>query len=146
MSFWDTSAIVPLCLRETTSAQLSAIADADRRIAVWWATSTECISAIARRQRERSPDITALVEAQERLRRLRQAWYEVPPTSDLRATAERLLSVHPLRAADVFQLAAALQWAENMPAGLVLVSLDARLRSAAAIEGFSVLPEVITLM
>jgi len=48
--------------------------------------------------------------------------------------------VHSLRAADSFQLAAALIWAEENPQGLDLVCLDQNLREAAFKEGFAVLP------
>jgi len=54
--------------------------------------------------------------------------------------AERLLSVHTLRAADAFQLAAALIWTQESPRGFELVCLDQNLREAAFREGFTVLP------
>jgi uncharacterized protein len=48
--------------------------------------------------------------------------------------------VHPLRAADAFQLAAAQAWRQQDPSGASFVCLDERLRDAAAREGFSSLP------
>jgi hypothetical protein len=48
--------------------------------------------------------------------------------------------VHALRAADAFQLASALIWAEESPVGSEIVCLDENLRQAAAKEGFTVLP------
>ena len=45
-----------------------------------------------------------------------------------------------LRAADACQLAAALIAARERPRGFQLVTLDCRLRQAAELEGFSVLP------
>jgi hypothetical protein len=59
----------------------------------------------------------------------------------LRDTAERLLAVHPLRAADAFQLAAALGWCGGRPSGHAVVALAARLRDAASREGFDLYPE-----
>jgi hypothetical protein len=53
-------------------------------------------------------------------------------------TAQRLLRVHPLRAADSLQLAAAIVAAEGDPATLEFVGLDDRLNDAAAREGFRV--------
>jgi hypothetical protein len=50
----------------------------------------------------------------------------------------RLLRVHPLRAADAIQLAAATVAAEERPSTLGLVTLDARLGVAAEREGFLV--------
>jgi hypothetical protein len=46
--------------------------------------------------------------------------------------------VHPLRAADALQLAAAVIAAERRPASLEVVTLDDRLASAARKEGFVV--------
>jgi hypothetical protein len=47
--------------------------------------------------------------------------------------------VHPLRSADSVQLPAAVIAADREPAALEIVSLDARLASAARREGFTVL-------
>ena len=52
----------------------------------------------------------------------------------------RLLAVHPLRAADAFQLAAALQWCGGRTKDVGFVSFDARLREAGYREGFTLLP------
>jgi hypothetical protein len=59
------------------------------------------------------------------------------------AKALRLLGVHPLRAADALQLAAALILVRDDPAGRAFVCLDERLREAALLEGFRVLPESV---
>jgi hypothetical protein len=56
----------------------------------------------------------------------------------LRRLAQRLVRVHPLRAADAFQLAAALVAAEPDPSGVEFVCLDPRLANAASREGFRV--------
>lgn len=57
-------------------------------------------------------------------------WFEVQPGDDLREQAMRLLRLHPLRAADALQLAAALVWAGSPPAG-EFVTFDERLKAAA---------------
>jgi hypothetical protein len=46
-----------------------------------------------------------------------------------------------MRAADAIQLASALVWCKENPAGESFVCLDDRLREAARKEGFSVLPK-----
>jgi hypothetical protein len=56
----------------------------------------------------------------------------------VRDVARRLLRVHPLRAADALQLAAAYLAAERRPSTLEIVTLDERVRLAAAKEGFIV--------
>ena len=65
---------------------------------------------------------------------------EVLPADSVRASAQRLLRVHPLRAADSLQLAAALLACEQDPPSLELVCLDDRLAEAAGREGFPVVP------
>lgn len=107
---------------------------------VWWATRTECISALARQVREGIIPSSGERQARHVLAALARAWAEVQPSEAVRRSAERLLAVHPLRAADAFQLAAALQWCHERPDGTELVSFDDRLRASANREGFAVLP------
>ena len=76
--------------------------------------------------------------ALQRLAALGTAWQEIPPTTRIRQTAERLLRVHPLRAADALQLAAAIAAADGDPRSLPFVTLDDRLARAAEREGFPV--------
>ncbi|MHB0981601.1 MAG: hypothetical protein ACYC5Q_16310 [Thermoleophilia bacterium] len=64
----------------------------------------------------------------------------VESTDAILTASLRLLTAHPLRAADSLQLAAALLWAQDHPAGREFVCLDERLRIAAALEGFRILP------
>lgn len=70
-------------------------------------------------------------------------WSEVQPSDILRATAERLLAAHPLRAADALQLAAALHWCQRQTTDRELVTFDIRLREAGRKEGFTILPRKI---
>ena len=140
MIFWDSSAIVPLCVNEPATATVKPILAKDPFIVVWWATRTECISALARQSREGGLTSAGERQARELLETLARAWIEIQPTASLRATAERELAVHLLRAADAFQLAAALQWCRGQTAGMSLVCFDSRLRTAAHKEGFTILP------
>jgi uncharacterized protein len=138
--FWDSSALVPLLVAEDRSATLTAALTGDKEPTIWWATPLECQSAIQRRHREAPLPQSALAQATERLRALVELVDTVSPTDDVRRRAARLVAVHPLRAADALQLAAALIWCEEQPHGETFVSLDARLRDAARSEGFDVLP------
>ena len=72
---------------------------------------------------------------------LASEWSGVLPSETVRARADRSLSVHVLRTADAFPLAAALLWSRGETGGHAFVSLDDRLREAAQREGFRVLPE-----
>jgi uncharacterized protein len=96
----------------------------------------ECASAIARLERDGALDEAAVTEAFERLQRLARGWHEVDPSEPVREAAVRFLRVHPLRAADALQLAAAFVAAERRPASLEVVTLDDRLAAAARKEGF----------
>jgi predicted nucleic acid-binding protein len=66
---------------------------------------------------------------------------EMQPSDTVRSMAELVLAVHPLRAADALQLAAAILWCGQHPAGQSFVAFDERLRDASHREGFTVLPE-----
>lgn len=138
MRFWDASAVVPLLVAEAPTRGLLAMLEQDPLMLVWWGTPVECTSAVARREREGALSARDAARALERLRSLGDAWQEVLATDPIRSTAQRLLRVHPLRAADALQLAAATLAAEHEPASLELVCLDDRLAEAAQREGFPV--------
>jgi len=134
--FWDSSALVPLCLEQPSTERARALYQQDSEIVVWWASPVECASAFARLRREDVLDDAGRASALGVLQALQGAWYEVVPGDALRAHALRLLRLHPLRSADALQLAAAIEWA-GVPAGGDLVSFDERLKAAARLEGFT---------
>lgn len=136
MRFWDASAVVPLVVAEAPRDALLALLEADPDMLVWWGTPVECASAIARRERDGALPLGDATAALDRLKRLGRSWHEVLPADPLRSVALRLLRVHPLRAADSLQLAAAIVAAEHEPGTLEFVSLDDRLNEAASREGF----------
>jgi predicted nucleic acid-binding protein len=137
--FWDASAIVPLLMAEAATRSMQQLAADDPALLVWWATEVECASAIARLERDGALDAAAAIDAFDRLQRLAHGWHEVDPSELIREAAVRFLRVHPLRAADALQLAAAFVAAERRPSTLELVTLDERLAAAARKEGFPVI-------
>ena len=139
MKFWDASAVVPLLIAEESSRRLQALAAKDSAMLVWWASAVECISALARLERDGALNPAAMTLALQRLHKLSAGWHEVDPSDEIRETAARFLRVHALRAADALQLAAAFAAAERRPASLEIVTLDERLANAARKEGFVVL-------
>lgn len=139
MRFWDTSAIIPLLADEPAREPMLALLEQDPEVLAWWGTSVEIVSALARREREHLLSPAQVDAALASTRVLAESWHEIVPSAAIRRTAERLLRVHPLRAADSLQLAAALVVADHDPATLEFVCLDARLASAARREGFAVL-------
>jgi len=142
MRFWDSSAIVPLLAPQAATPAAEALLEGDSQLLVWWGTPVECISALARLERDRVLSHSDVGLAQTRLRALAESWNEVQPHVRVRSTAERLLRVHPLRAADALQLGAALIASSGDPASLGFVCLDRRLSEAAAREGLQIIGEV----
>lgn len=120
---------------------MSSLLRADRECWIWWATRTECLSALHRRVRAGELSITQLATARGRLLHFDGAAAIVVPSEPIRSRADRLLGIHPLRAADALQLAALLAAAEERPVGFPFVTLDDRLADAARKEGFAVLPD-----
>jgi len=72
------------------------------------------------------------------LQSLASTWAEVTPSEAIRRLSLTLLTRHPLRAADAWQLAAALTVARG--GRLAVATLDSRLALAAIKEGLPVLP------
>ncbi len=135
MRFWDTSALVPLLTEEPATAAAQRLY-AEQSAIVWWGTVVECASAIARLERDHALTAPQCIEAFNRLDALQPSWIEIEPGDEVRQVARRMLRVHHLSAADALQLAAAWLASERRPSSLPLVTLDDRLRAAAAREGF----------
>lgn len=138
MRFWDSSALVPLLVSETSSSRVLRVYEADPDVVAWWATEVECVSALARLERDGRLTAASFGVGLVRLDGLMMAWQEVQPVVAVRTAAIRLLRVHPLRTADALQLGAAIVASEDRPAALPLVTLDERLALAAEREGFTV--------
>jgi hypothetical protein len=73
-----------------------------------------------------------------RLDALAAHWIEVDGLDAVRARAERILAVHPLRTADALQLAAALVLSKDRP-HWPFVTGDEQLAGVAELEGFDVI-------
>ena len=136
MRFWDSSALVPLLVREPRTSALSALYKQDPAVLAWWGSEIECASAIGRLERAGALDVDSAEHALSRLDSLQDTWQEIQPVSEIKMTARRLLRVHPLRAADALQLAAAFVASERRPPTLEFVCLADRLNDAARREGF----------
>lgn len=142
--FWDSSAIVPYLVPEAASRSIASLLESDGDPLVWWAASVECISALERSRREGRCEVAILQEARTRLAELLEECTIVQPHPDVREKAERLLAIHPLRAADALHLAAALVACDDKPRNVGFVTLDDRLGEAAGREGFLVLPDQLS--
>ena len=136
--FWDSSALVPLLVVQPQTDFICRLSVSAR--VIWWGSCTECISAMCRLKREGQIDEAVFDTLLTTLQQLADQSVEVQPTDPVRLRAERLLRIHPLRAADALQLAAALVFTGEHPFGFGFVCLDERLRQAARSEGFTIHP------
>jgi len=140
MRFWDTSAIIPLCIEEQETRSIQNIIKKDGMIVVWWGSIVECYSAFGRLRRDGFLKPQEEAQALAVLSQLAGVWTEIEPSDEIRDITRRLFQNYPLRAADSLQLAAAIVWAEKTPRGQEFVCLDTRLRDSAQKEGFKILP------
>jgi len=115
----------------------------DTEVVIWWGASVEYGSALARSVRKGWISRSTERVAQQVMGELQASAYEVQPTDEVRTRAIRLLNLHPLRAADAFQLSTGLIWCGERTISAGFVCLDSRLREAADREGFNVLPFIL---
>ena len=139
MRFWDTSAIVPLVVREAATETVQGWLRDDPDIALWGLTWVELASAVERRVREGRIPQSSRRPILQRLARIAGDAHEISDIAAVRSRAVPLLARHALRAADATQLGAALLIADPDPSTLTMVVLDHRLAISAEREGLVVL-------
>ena len=137
-AFWDSSALVPLCVQEAATRQVLSYLGTFSLV-VWWGSLVEVQSALCRLQREGEIADAEKRGAAARLRLLSRGWREVLPDESVRDLALRVLDRYSLRAADSLQLAASLIWCGHRPSRRSFICGDHRLAEAADAAGFSVL-------
>ena len=138
MTYWDSSALVPLVVDESSTGRMRKLLFEDPDVTTWLWTRTEVISAIERRVRQGLIPAPERRPVLDRLYDLAVGWDEVTEVLAVRHRANALLARHPLRAADAGQLGAALHVWEQTGAMLPFVTRDRRLALAAEREGFDV--------
>jgi predicted nucleic acid-binding protein len=136
-AFWDTSALVPLCVQQQPSAAVRQMLQR-YQIAVWWATPVEMRSAFERLLRMGQLTGAEYAAAGVRLDKLRRSWRELQASEPLRAQAETFLTRYPLKSADALQLAAAWIWCTGKTQTCTFISADAQLLEAAHHAGFQI--------
>ena len=140
MKFWDSSALVPLLVKERETRYCLKTLSEDQEMLVWCLSKVEVISALCRRLKEKAFGEEEFQKAKRHLNDIMERAYEVQAIEKVRARALRLLEVHPLRVADACQLAAALVATQEDPHRLAMLCFDQNLRNAALKEGFIVNP------
>ena len=140
LSFWDTSAIVPLCCFQDKSQELRTL----RRkyeVVAWWATSIEAQSALNRLVSQNVISQNAYAQSFQRLEIQKDTWREIQPTEKVRELVKKLIETENLRTLDALQLASALVWCFEKPKGRIFICCDDKLSEAAEKIGFTVLPK-----
>jgi uncharacterized protein len=138
MSFWDSSALVPLCINEPRSISAGRLWKQFSENFVWWETSVEISSALARIERENKISAAQRQKAEKRLEILEKIWREVQPNIRVKELARTFPALHGLKAADSLQLAAALIWCQEKPKNRDFISGDEKLIKVAETVGFTV--------
>jgi uncharacterized protein len=124
MSFWDSSALVPLCTNEPRSISAGKLWKQFPQRFVWWETSVEICSALARLEREKIITPQKRLSAEKRLKVLEKVWTEIQPAARIKELARTFPAQHKMKAADSLQLAAALVWCNEQPKGRAFISGD----------------------
>ena len=137
LAFWDSSALVPLCVRQGITPRAIALYKSYEAV-VWWATPVEIASALARLVRMQQLDSGDWNKARKLAKSLADSWFVIQPSEALRTRAAQLVDRYDLRAADSLQLAAAFAWCEDMPQGRAFLTSDQKLKEAALRSGFDV--------
>ena len=138
MSFWDSSALVPLCLNEFRSQTARSFWRRFSERYVWRGTPVEIVSAITRRLTEQSINTRELRVAESRLADLERRWTAIESTDRCVVLARTFPGLYGLRALDSLQLASALIWCKELPKNKDFVSADVRLLKAAESAGFTI--------
>jgi uncharacterized protein len=122
MSFWDSSALVPLCTNEPRSISAGKLWKQFPQRFVWWETSVEICSALARLEREKIITPQKRLSAEKRLKVLEKVWTEIQPAARIKELARTFPAQHKMKAADSLQLAAALVWCNEQPKGRAFIN------------------------
>ena len=138
-AFWDSSALVPLCIRQSVTPRVIALYHTYDAV-VWWATPIEIAGALARLRRMKQISPSDWTKARQLANVLADSWSVIQPSGSVRARAIHLVDGYDLRAADALQLAAALEWSQDAARGRVFLTADLKLREAAALNGFEAEP------
>lgn len=135
-AFWDTSALVPLCVFQDASLPAQREHRKYPAKTLWWGTQVEIRSSFARLIRNGDIDSVGLETAVKKWLAISQRARELPPSLRVLEIASDLPDKYGVRALDAFQLAAALVWCKEKPRNRLFVCADVRLGRAANDAGF----------
>ena len=140
-AFFDSSAIVPLCIVQETSQRARQLYRSFAKQVVAWTTPIEATGAIYR-----ATSIGGVTQANakrgfDRLTQLQGRWAVVAADFRVRDISLDVLRSRDLRAADAVQLASALVWCKEKARHRSFVCFDRKLLAAAEAAGFDVLAD-----
>jgi uncharacterized protein len=141
-AFFDASAVVPLCLAQTSSPMARRHYRTFSRQVVAPTTLIEVASAVYRAVRLGLLAPTGVKRAMERLGQLDKRWTEIELTVGSRNLGVEMIAHYDLRAADAIQLASALIWCKEQPRNRPFVCFDHSLSAAASAAGFDIIPAI----
>ncbi len=138
MAFFDSSAIVPLCVAQATSQKARLAHRGFSKQVVAWTTLIEATGAIHRAVRLGGLSELNARRALDRLAQLEKRWTEIVASDRVRDIALDALRSYDLRAADAVQLASALVWCKQKPRNRSFVCFDQGLATAGLAAGFDI--------
>jgi uncharacterized protein len=137
-AFFDTSAIVPLCVAQPSSQRARQAYRGFSRQVVAWSTVIEATGAIYKATRVSGLKATNAKRALDRLVQLEKRWAEIVTGDRVRDIALDVLRNYDLRSGDAIQLASALVWCREKARHRSFVCFDNMLGAAARSIGFDV--------
>ena len=137
-AFWDTSAIIPLCIQQDATTSARGVKREFSVSVIWWGSKVEINSSLARLKRNGQLEIRSHKVAIKQLSDFQKPARIIRPSEVLLAIAAELPEKYGLRSLDAFQLAAALVWCNERPRNRPFICADGRLGEAAKEAGFEV--------
>jgi predicted nucleic acid-binding protein len=134
-AFWDSSALVPLCVGQSATSSVQALYKRYRAV-VWWGTPIEIASALARLLRMQLLNAEQWARSRQLALEFTDEWSTIQPVATIRSQAIDLVNRYDLHAADSLQLSAAMTWSACAAQGHTFLTLDQKLRDAALLSGF----------
>ena len=138
MSFWDSSALAPLCFNESRSQLARVTWRGFTEHYVWREAVVEVESSLARLTREGILTIALRPKTEKRLSLIENEWKIVESSQRLIDLARSFPLQYGLKAMDSLQLAAALVWCKEFPKNKNFVAADRKLLEAAKTVGFTI--------
>ena len=136
-AFWDTSALIHVCVPGQATRQARKLLRQHSPV-IWWAAPVETRSALERLRFAGAISSNSYTACRRRLDLLLGSCREVQPTDLVRDLACVQLERFRLRASDALHLAAALVRSRQKPRGRFFLCNDERLCVAARQAGFEV--------